>query len=63
MKSRLSKLEDYDHRKSCRLDGGIVRDDGSSWNENCQVCSCVVSKIQCQLFRKQVRPKGSLRLN
>ena len=40
----MTKLEECDCTKSCRLPGGIVRQDGSTWPErNCQICSCVVS--------------------
>ena len=40
---RLSKVEECDCTKSCRSDLGIVREDGSSWAQGCQTCSCVVS--------------------
>ena len=44
--SRLAVLEDYDHKKSCRGDGGVVREDGASWSEECQICSCVVRPLR-----------------
>ena len=39
----MSTLEECDCTKSCRLPGGIIREDGASWSEGCQLCSCVVS--------------------
>ena len=41
----MSRLEECDCTKSCRLPGGIVREDGASWSEGCQLCSCVVRYI------------------
>ena len=40
---RLSKVEECDCHKSCRLPGGLIREDGASWSDQCQLCSCVVS--------------------
>lgn len=42
---RLSKVEECDCHKSCRLPGGLIREDGASWSDQCQLCSCVVSSI------------------
>ena len=43
MEARLAKVEDCDCHKSCRLPGGIIREDGASWSDHqCQLCSCVV---------------------
>ena len=42
---KVSKLEECDCTKSCQLPGGIIREDGASWSEGCQLCSCVVSSI------------------
>ena len=40
---RLSSVEECDCPKSCRAEGGVVREDGASWTEEgCQICSCVV---------------------
>jgi hypothetical protein len=41
--TRLSKVEECDCPKSCRSSEGVVREDGSTWSEGCQICSCVVS--------------------
>ena len=43
---KISKLEECDCHKSCRLDGEVKRD-GSTWAREytCQVCSCLVSKM------------------
>ena len=49
--ARLALLEQFDLPKSCRIEGGIVREDGSSWSEGCEICSCVVSlENQCDLI-------------
>ena len=44
---KVSKLEECDCTKSCQLPGGIIREDGASWSEGCQLCSCVVRPIIC----------------
>ena len=41
--NRLESLEECDCPKSCRAEGGIIREDGASWTEGCDLCSCVVS--------------------
>ena len=44
MEARLTKVEDCDCHKSCRLPGGLIHEDGASWSDDqCQLCSCVVS--------------------
>ena len=44
VEARLAKIEDCDCHKSCRLPGGLIREDGASWSDDqCQLCSCVVS--------------------
>ena len=44
--ARLSKVEECDCHKSCRLPGGLIKEDGASWSsDQCQLCSCVVSKV------------------
>ena len=42
---KISKLEECDCAKSCRLEDGEIMADGSSWarNDTCQICSCHVS--------------------
>ena len=45
MEEKVSKLEECDCTKSCQLPGGIIREDGASWSEGCQLCSCVVRSI------------------
>ena len=45
MEEKVSKLEECDCTKSCQLPGGIIREDGASWSEGCQLCSCVVRPI------------------
>ncbi|XP_059080209.1 protein kinase C-binding protein NELL1-like isoform X4 [Tigriopus californicus] len=52
--NRLSQLEECDCPKSCRAPGGLVREDGASWSEGCQLCSCVRGQIVC---RQPVCPK------
>lgn len=52
--NRLSQLEECDCPKSCRAPGGLVREDGASWSEVCQLCSCVRGQIVC---RQPVCPK------
>ena len=45
VEARLAKVEACDCHKSCRLPGGLVREDGASWSDDkCQLCSCVVSR-------------------
>ena len=45
VEARLAKVEACDCQKSCRLPGGLVREDGASWSDDkCQLCSCVVSR-------------------
>merc|ERR1719499_1234288 len=46
--SRLSEVEECDCSKSCRAPGGVVREDGSTWSEGCQICSCVHGEISCR---------------
>merc|ERR1712001_400591 len=38
-----------DCHKSCRLPGGLVREDGASWSDDkCQLCSCVHGVVTCR---------------
>jgi len=47
---KISKLEECECTKSCRLEGGIVRQDGSTWaqDDSCQTCSCSQGKVICE---------------
>lgn len=43
---RISGLEECDCPRSCRAEGGVVREDGATWDEGgCKICSCVVSRV------------------
>ncbi|KAK7791795.1 hypothetical protein R5R35_010896 [Gryllus longicercus] len=44
---RISKVEDCDCQKSCRVNGS-VHADGATWQEDCDICSCVHGEIQCR---------------
>lgn len=39
---RISRIEDCDCRKSCHVNNSVY-DDGATWQNGCELCSCVVS--------------------
>nr|XP_012216966.1 PREDICTED: protein kinase C-binding protein NELL1-like isoform X2 [Linepithema humile] len=44
---RISKVEECERQKSCRVNG-TVHDDGATWEKGCQQCSCVHGEIECR---------------
>ncbi|XP_014488740.1 PREDICTED: protein kinase C-binding protein NELL1-like isoform X2 [Dinoponera quadriceps] len=44
---RISNVEECECQKSCRVNG-TVHEDGASWEEDCQQCSCVHGEIMCK---------------
>ncbi|XP_041972767.1 protein kinase C-binding protein NELL1-like [Aricia agestis] len=47
LQERLAKLEECDCQKSCYFNG-TLHPDGSSWQKDCNVCSCVHGNITCR---------------
>ncbi|XP_076252421.1 protein kinase C-binding protein NELL1-like isoform X1 [Rhynchophorus ferrugineus] len=43
---RLTMVEDCDCQKSCRLND-TIHADGSTWQRNCDICSCKEGEIKC----------------
>ncbi|XP_021913977.1 protein kinase C-binding protein NELL1-like isoform X3 [Zootermopsis nevadensis] len=44
---RISRVEECDCQKSCRVNGS-VHSDGATWQRGCDICSCVHGEIQCR---------------
>ncbi|XP_020277475.1 protein kinase C-binding protein NELL1-like isoform X3 [Pseudomyrmex gracilis] len=44
---RISKVEECECQKSCRVNG-TVHEDGATWLKDCQECSCVHGEIECR---------------
>ncbi|KAL0128226.1 hypothetical protein PUN28_003463 [Cardiocondyla obscurior] len=44
---RISKVEECECQKSCRVNG-TVHEDGATWVKGCQHCSCVHGEIECR---------------
>ncbi|XP_077261781.1 protein kinase C-binding protein NELL1 isoform X2 [Temnothorax americanus] len=44
---RISKVEECECQKSCRVNG-TVHEDGATWVRDCQHCSCVHGEIECR---------------
>ncbi|XP_054015897.1 protein kinase C-binding protein NELL1-like isoform X1 [Hylaeus anthracinus] len=44
---RISKVEECECQKSCRING-TVHEDGATWKKDCQQCSCVHGEIECR---------------
>ncbi|XP_025268414.1 protein kinase C-binding protein NELL1 isoform X3 [Camponotus floridanus] len=44
---RISEVEECECQKSCRANG-TVHEDGATWKEDCQHCSCVHGNIECR---------------
>ncbi|XP_076249643.1 protein kinase C-binding protein NELL1 [Calliopsis andreniformis] len=44
---RISKVEECECQKSCRVNG-TVHEDGATWEKGCQQCSCVHGEIECR---------------
>ncbi|GAB1862936.1 Protein kinase C-binding protein NELL1 [Camponotus japonicus] len=44
---RISEVEECECQKSCRANG-TVHEDGATWEEDCQHCSCVHGNIECR---------------
>ncbi|XP_015593375.1 protein kinase C-binding protein NELL1 isoform X3 [Cephus cinctus] len=44
---RISKVEECECQKACRVNG-TVHDDGATWEKGCQQCSCVHGEIECR---------------
>ncbi|XP_044017973.1 protein kinase C-binding protein NELL1-like isoform X4 [Aphidius gifuensis] len=44
---RISKVEECECQKSCRING-TVHEDGATWEKGCQQCSCVHGNIKCR---------------
>lgn len=49
--SRISAVEVCDCIKSCTING-TMRGDGSSWQVDCDICTCVVSENEFSDFIK-----------
>ncbi|XP_071647244.1 protein kinase C-binding protein NELL1 isoform X1 [Temnothorax longispinosus] len=47
---RISKVEECECQKSCRVNG-TVHEDGATWVRDCQHCSCVHGEIECKPTR------------
>ncbi|KAF4524544.1 hypothetical protein B566_EDAN002818 [Ephemera danica] len=45
--ARVSKLEECDCQKSCRVNGS-VHADGATWQRDCELCACVRGEVQCR---------------
>ncbi|XP_014616550.1 PREDICTED: protein kinase C-binding protein NELL1-like isoform X3 [Polistes canadensis] len=45
--NRISKVEECECQKSCRVNG-TVHEDGATWEKGCQQCSCVHGEIECR---------------
>ncbi|CAL8115132.1 unnamed protein product [Orchesella dallaii] len=46
--ARLSDVEQCECQKSCRVNDTSVFGDGSSWHQNCDICTCKKGEILCQ---------------
>ncbi|KYN34519.1 Protein kinase C-binding protein NELL1 [Trachymyrmex septentrionalis] len=44
---RISKVEECECQKSCRVNG-TIHDDGESWSKGCQHCSCLHGEVECK---------------
>ncbi|XP_011162676.1 protein kinase C-binding protein NELL1 isoform X2 [Solenopsis invicta] len=44
---RISKVEECECQKSCRVNG-TVHEDGKTWEKDCEYCSCVHGEIECR---------------
>ncbi|XP_023727733.1 protein kinase C-binding protein NELL1 isoform X2 [Cryptotermes secundus] len=44
---RISRVEECDCQKSCRVNGS-VHPDGATWQRGCDICACVHGEIQCR---------------
>ncbi|XP_060531574.1 protein kinase C-binding protein NELL1-like isoform X2 [Cylas formicarius] len=44
---RLTRAEECDCQKSCRVNGS-VHADGSTWQRGCDLCACVHGEVQCR---------------
>ncbi|KAK0176776.1 hypothetical protein PV328_000881 [Microctonus aethiopoides] len=44
---RINKVEECECQKSCR-ENGTVHEDGATWEEGCQQCSCIHGEIECR---------------
>lgn len=44
--NRISRLEDCDCKKSCKLDG-VIKNDGEEWSVECKTCKCEQGIVTC----------------
>lgn len=46
--NRVSRLEKCDcHASSCNVNG-IIREEGSRWEEGCESCKCTLGEVNCE---------------
>ncbi|XP_018562983.1 protein kinase C-binding protein NELL1-like isoform X3 [Anoplophora glabripennis] len=44
---RISKIEECDCQKSCRVNG-TINADGATWQNGCQLCACMHGEVECR---------------